>query len=150
MKVNLDLIGRALIGKIGKLVFYKYKKSDVLLARAWVKPRRTINNDNLSSISTNLSSCYNTATVDYRNDLINYATQLNLATVGENCIYNAYNCFVKMMYAMNRLYPAIDLKTITADDIVFYELPAISVRMAVENDLLPRVRYIDGLGHEIV
>ncbi len=150
MRVNLDTIARTLVGKIGKLVFYRYRKSDVLLARAWVKPRLTANNTTMGSRSANLALCYKGTSEDYRNDLLKYATQLNLETMGNNCYYHPYNVFLKMMYAMKRVFTNIDLITITPEVIVLENLPVQTVKMAIENELLPEVKYIDELSHEIV
>jgi hypothetical protein len=150
MKVQLDLITKALIGKVGKLVFYLIPKSNVLLARAYKKPKYNITNKNLGQKSTNLSRFYHSVSAGYHADLVYYATQLNVATVGQPCVYNAYNVFVKMMYSLKQLYPEIDLKTITPQQVIDDGLPIVTLCQAVENEVLPTVPNYDVLVHGIV
>ncbi len=149
MKVKLDLIGKALIGRVGKLVFYLVPKSNVLMARRYTKPRKNKTHKNLGQKSSNISRLYHSVSSGYHDDLVYYATQLNVKTVGEPCVYNSYNVFTKMMYSLKRLHPEIDLKTITIQYIIDNSLPITTIEQAVENEILPIVSNYEVLVHEI-
>ncbi len=150
MRVQLDTITRALVGKIGKLVFYRYRKSDVLIARAYKRRKIDHTNITLKNQSQNLSRLYHSTSDAYRIDLMDYATNRNLETVGEKCIYNAYNVFTIMMYKLKKLHPEIDLKTIDITYIIDNALPIRTISEAVENELLPKVTRYQSLDSWIV
>ncbi len=139
MKVNLDLIAKTLNGRVGKLVFYYYPQSDALIARTYVKPRKNKNNSNFSLKTKNLSKFYKNCTDSYKSDIKHYSNRLNNIRVGEGIIYNGYNVFIKMMHNLHKAYPEVDLKTITPEYVVALNLPVITIKMAVENELLPAV-----------
>ncbi len=150
MKVNLDLIGKALIGRIGKLVFYRFKKSNVLIARAYKKPRLTQNNFDLRTKAKNLGVFYHNVSDGYKRDLRNYATNLNNETIGDSCIYNMYNVFIKMMYGLKRIYPEVDLKTITPEIVIEEGYPVDTISHAVDACTLPEVKFSNEFTNPII
>ena len=60
-----------------------------------------------------------------------------------------YNLYIKMLFAMQKALPGIDLATITIEQIYAEQLPCISVKAAVEAGLLPRVKGYEHYGKQI-
>lgn len=76
---------------------------------------------------------------EYKKDFMVY-TELYRKALGPkaNNILSWYNLFVRMMWQIQKQYQ-IDLSQITMNKIYAYELPCISIKTAVEAELLPIV-----------
>ncbi len=55
-----------------------------------------------------------------------------------------------MMNKLHKAYPEVDLKTLTPEDVVALNLLVITIKMAVESELLPAIEEISDLIHPIL
>ena len=64
-------------------------------------------------------------------------------------VYAWNNLYIKLLYAMVRAIPGIDLKTLTRQQIYDDSLPCISVKVAVQAGLLPIVKGYQHFDHQL-
>ena len=150
MKLSLLPFITGLSGRLGKLVFCIEKKSGACWSRIYVKPELTENNHEFGSASKNLSNIYHQASEGYIEDLRNYSDRYNLNSDKISRGLKAYTSFTKMMYALKRTHPAVDLRTLSLEEIMEEDLPVRSVKEAVDNELLPAVKRYEELNCSIV
>jgi hypothetical protein len=94
--------------------------------------------------STNIGRFYHAISSGYLSDLKNYSDRLNLIIMGHGSRYNANSTLIKLLYALARAVPSVDLCTLTPEEVVESELPIRTVREAIENGLIPIVpRYLE-------
>ncbi|MCB5224719.1 MAG: hypothetical protein RBT36_07140 [Desulfobulbus sp.] len=125
-------------GKCDGLIYYYNPRINRIVVRSYAKPRETANNRRFSAIATNLRALEPSDA--YKNDLSVYADTYSRKT--HRCgptLANWYNVYVKVMYAMAKANPAIDLVSLTRADIEDGALPCRSVKQAVEAGLLEPV-----------
>jgi hypothetical protein len=139
MKVKYMKGFKALTGKLDEMVYCLEKKSGACWAREYVVPELTENNQNMASRSANLSNFYKAVSSGYLHDLKDYCDRYNLMTVGRGGRCNSSSLVIKMMYALKKEIPSLDLATITPAGVVAAELPVRSLCEAVENGILPIV-----------
>jgi len=142
MKVLFKNMIQAYTGKCDGLVYYYNRRLNRMCVREYVKPRATAQHSQFAAISSNLKALNLSAA--YKQDLSDY-TELYIRRNDNHKlpVSNWYNVFMMLMWALSRKY-AIDLKTITRQQIYDESLPCISVKDAVDAGLLPMVR-----GYEI-
>jgi len=131
-------------------VYCQDKKTGVVWVREYVEPEITDHNHYIGSVSKNLGVFFKSVSVGYMQDLRDYADRYNLMTLGEAGRATAYALLYKMMYALKKEMPTIDLMTITPADVVADDLPVKTIRDAVESGLLPEVDRWEGLGNTIL
>jgi hypothetical protein len=108
------------------------------------KPKHKIHNGNskFSSVSRSLKQLC--PSQEYISDFKAYLKLYNRLPAHREAPLPVWNnLWVKMMWSMQRIY-AIDLATITRQQIVDNNLPCISVKAAVEAGLLPKVAGWEG------
>jgi hypothetical protein len=77
----------------------------------------------------------------YKDDLTWYLELYNQLKQNKfTPVHSWNNLFIKLLFAMAKQYPDIDLSTITRDDIISRELPCMSVNRAIDAGLLPEVK----------
>ena len=137
-------------GRLDDLVFCVDKKTGVVWVRDYVVPERTEQNTRMGLTAKNLGVFKNTVSSGYFADLKDYSDRYNLSTLGESGRLNCFSALNKMMYALKRAYPSIDLTTITPQFVIDNDLPIKTIAEAVENKLLPAVKRYEELVNTIV
>ncbi|MBN2828907.1 MAG: hypothetical protein JXR56_01150 [Candidatus Cloacimonetes bacterium] len=150
MKVVLSYPFLTLKGTRAKSVYYHSKNSYCVTMREYVVPTPTENNEHFGSKSANLGAFYRGVEADYHYDLSNYARSYNIEYMDPYCYYQAYSVFIRMMSALGKAYPEIDLKTITPAEVVSQGLPVVTLAEAIEAGLLPVVPDYRYLNHPIL
>ncbi len=150
MKIKYMKGFKAFSGKMDELVYCVEKSSGAVWAREYVLPRLTENNRNMGLRSSNLSRFYLSVSPGYKQDLEDYSDRLNLLTVGTGHRCNASALVNKIMYALKRKLPELDLTTITPTQVMQIGLPVRTVREAVEAGLIPIVPRYDELENLII
>ncbi len=150
MKIKLACWIKSVSGKLDDLVFCVDKKTGNVWVRDYVVPARTAQNTLMGLVSKNLAVYKQNVSAGYFSDLEDYSDKYNLATLGQPGRLNSASTLNKMMYALKRAYPAIDLVTITPQYVVDHSLPIRTIAEAIENNLLPQVPRYDELVHLIV
>jgi len=138
MKVKFQYGLAGYTGKADGLIYCYNRKSGKVFTRRKVQPKITAHNHKTGSIMANLHSLQ--PSTGFKNDLRLYSLRYNgLSENAEKNVYSWVNMYLKMMYRLAKLYPEIDLMTITRDYIYANDLPCISVKRAVEAGMLPPV-----------
>ncbi|PKN80124.1 MAG: hypothetical protein CVU48_03060 [Candidatus Cloacimonetes bacterium HGW-Cloacimonetes-1] len=138
MKVNFQYGLAGYTGKADGLVFCYSRALGRVYARHNTYPRLTPENDRVRDITSALFAVKPTAA--YCNDLRFYLHPYNaLRKNHERPVRSWSALYLKLMYNMAKLDLAIDLRTITREEIYALNLPCISVKNAVESGLLPAV-----------
>jgi len=147
MKVIFKNMIQAYSGKCDGLVYYYNRRLGRMCVREYVKPKTTVQHGNFAAISSNLKAL--NLSEGYKQDLKDY-TELYIRRHDNHklSVSNWYNIFMMLMWAMSREY-AIDLKTITRTQIYEQELPCISVKTAVEAELIPYVKNYESLDNPL-
>ena len=138
MKVKFQYGLAGYTGKADGLIYCYNRKSGKVYARRKVQPKITAHNHKTGSITANLHSLQ--PSTGFKNDLLLYSLRYNsLPENAEKNMYSWVNMYLKMMYRLAKMYPEIDLSTITREYIYENNLPCISVKRAVEAGILPPV-----------
>jgi hypothetical protein len=103
-----------------------------------VSPTLVEHHHRLGSITANLHSLKPSDA--YKDDMRIYLFRYNNLRGYENRQIRSWvNLYLKLMRDMAKQHPELDLRTITREDIYTHDLPCISVKKAIEADLLPQV-----------
>ena len=123
-------------GKVDNLVFYWNNRLGRTVCREYVRPEPTAQHARFGAIARNLQAL--DISPGYIQDLKVYVDLWNTRSRNVDKPYaNWLNVFYKIMYALARSNPAIDLATLTRDEIYNNSYPCISVSEAIEADLIP-------------
>lgn len=146
MKVSFQYGLAGYTGKANGLVFCYNWRSGKVYARTNTRPKIGEQNHKLGSITANLHSLK--PSTGYIYDLRIYLIHYNgLPENADKRVYSWVNLYLKMMHNLSKMFPEIDLKTITKDYIYANNLPCLSVYKAVESGLLPEVKDWQILNH---
>lgn len=147
MKVNLKYNMGTYSGTIDDMTYCSYKDGKVCIGRRWVRPRETVQVENLANAATNLALIYREADQAYRDDLKAYAAAYATEkTPRDKIAPSSYALFIKMMYAWQASDPEhVFLDSASIADIESMEAPVQSIAEAVEFGLLPRTSNADTL-----
>lgn len=140
----------ALVGKLDGLVYYNDQVSGEVLVREYVVPVRSSSNDRLGSNSLNLREFYNQCNEDFRRDLTIYATMQNMKVLQTGHRLNSYTMLTKLMYALKKAYPVLDLSTITPAEAVAQGYPIDTVCNAIDAGLIEPVNGYRNLNRNIL
>ena len=125
-------------GKSDDLVFCYNRISGIAYTRKRVYPRLTEENARLGNIAHNIFALKPSEA--YKDDLRLYLLRYNgLKQNRYKRLRSWVNLYNLLMANMAKLYPEIDLKTITREQICQDNLPCINVKRAVETGILPPV-----------
>jgi hypothetical protein len=139
MKVRFRTYWKGITGKVDDKVFYYHPGLKQTLARSITQPCRNPSASRLKQVMANLRLINPSAA--YRQDLKDYAILYNNLKVNRSkAAANWMNLYMKMLYAMAKATPGLDLAELTREQIYAQALPCLSVKTAVEADLLPWVR----------
>ena len=148
MKVRMHPRPTGLSGKMGDLVYCYYKREGLVIARHYVYPTLTEHNGKIGSVNENL---HKLAPSDgFKRDARSYVWHYNSTKEGGLKPLRTWtNLFVRLMYAMAKANPALDLRTLTREQIYEQNLPCITIKRAVEAGLLPKVYEWETLDKEM-
>lgn len=144
MKVTFKGAIGSYSGYYDQMVFSPTPNKLGSIARKWVKPKATPQQDVLRTISTNLKIVWTAADPAYKQDFKDYAGKLNVGMSSSHEVYtaftNGYAEFVRMMYAWQKFDEAhVFLQSVKVEDILSMEAPVISVLGAITAGLLVNV-----------
>lgn len=126
-------------GKLDGLVYCYHKQSNEIYARKFTKAERNPSAERLKLVMANLKLI--NPSPGYRQNFKDYLIQYNkLSSNQGKAIVNWASIYIKMLYAMAKADPAIDLATLSREQIYDQNLPCITVKAAIEAGLIPRVR----------
>jgi hypothetical protein len=139
MKVTFKNMVQGYTGRADDTIFVRDRQTGNIYMRSY--PHREVMPHNLTFKEMMRNFHFLKPSPSYREDLQMYVELYNALPINKYTPVRAWNnLFMKLMYAMAKSDPAIDLKTITRQQIYDNDLPCISVAKAVEAGLLPMVR----------
>ncbi len=147
MKVIFKNMIQAYSGKCDGLVYYYNRRLGRMCVREYVKPKRTAQQNSFAAASSNLKAL--NLSEGYKQDLKDY-TELYIRRRDNRKlpVSNWYNLFMMLMWKLAEDY-SLDLKYITRTQIYEQDLPCISVKRAVEEELIPPVQDYERLDNQI-
>ncbi|HHV36401.1 MAG TPA: hypothetical protein GXX77_00975 [Candidatus Cloacimonetes bacterium] len=134
-------------GTIDGLTYASYKDGQVCIARRYVKPRATEQNEEMASVSTNLSKIYNECSEEFKADLKTYSHLYATRHVAKDKLPpSSYAIYVKMMYAfLKHNSDHVGLDSIVLDDLIDLYPEVTSIKNAVNKRYLPKVNGYEAL-----
>ena len=134
-------------GKVDEAVFYYHPRLKLTLMRRFPKMPHQEMNDKYGAIAKKRKKIKPSA--NYKENFKTYTALLRDAD-SSVLVASWYNLYVKMMWALQRKYPeTVNLETLTREQIYEQNLPCKTVKMAVEDRLLPVVTGYETLMAEI-
>jgi hypothetical protein len=116
--------------------------------RKYVKPDNAANTNRTKIIMANLQLILPSNL--YKADFKRYANDYrNLKEGKDNPIASWYNLYIKMLFAMQKSLPEVNLETLNRVQIYDQNLPCKSVCAAIEAGLFPPVENYQGYNQEI-
>ncbi|HOD17937.1 MAG TPA: hypothetical protein PLF50_01045 [Candidatus Cloacimonadota bacterium] len=138
MKVRLPKQGNSYIGKSENAVYYYHPRLQMCLARRYVVPKNEKNTERTKAIMANLKQIE--PSDEYKRDFQDYWIAYNMQPEqSEKQALSWYNLYIKMMFAMQKKVPGVNLATLTREQIYAENLPCKTVYAAIEAGLLPPV-----------
>ena len=148
MKVKLEVRPNGLSGKIGDLVYCYDRRTGSIIARHYVYPNITEHNRKVGSTCANLYSIQ--PSTGFKENLYFYLDRYNGLKENRNSSARSWsNLYLKMMYALAKSDPSVDLRSITREEIYSRDLPCISLKRAIAAGLLPQVHGWEEFDKEI-
>ncbi len=148
MKTTFKYNLQGLIGKMDDKIFYYHSGKREVYVRSYVKPKSNPAALRMRSVMLNLRLIQPSAA--YVRDLKDYLILYNRLPENKNAqVITWMNLYLKIMFGMQRIFPEVDLATLTREQIFLSHLPCISVCEAVSAKLLPVVRNYQRLTSEL-
>ncbi len=130
------------------LVYCSYRNGELIIARRYVYPKLSEQNSSFAARNKNLFQLK--PSDGYKADCQAYIRAYLSTPEGQDQAMRSWNnLYVKLMSALGKKYPHINLNTLTRDEIFAQQLPCISIKRAVEAGLLPRVKGWNKLSNEM-
>jgi len=137
MKAILKNLMLAYSGKCDGLIFYYHPRLNRIIARRMPMRKTDANNRHFGEVASNLGRI--ALNDDYKWDFKTYTELLRQSGGEQYANYISWNnLYAKMMWAMAKDF-GIDLKTLTKTEIYERVLPCITVKSAIDAQLLPVV-----------
>ncbi|HNX00495.1 MAG TPA: hypothetical protein PLE74_02560 [Candidatus Cloacimonadota bacterium] len=152
MKVKLNHSVGSFSGhfKADKLIYWTVKRTGLCFGRAYAEPKLVENHHRFGQVNNNLTNFYHNISPDYKRDLAAYTAFYKTEFVGMgDRVPTVFGFYKKMMYALGKRFPEIDLATLTIEDVVMREYPIVTIAEAMKSDLLPKVDTYGELGNKI-
>lgn len=133
-----------------KLVYCSYNDGEIIVARTYVENQLTENNHKVGRITINLHLLYNDLSAEYRRDLSTYC--LILQTKKHNCgkiHLRSWGLFSKMMWALKKIFPEIDLSLISKTEIGTNLYPVNTIAQAMNSGLIESFPEAADLDHQM-
>jgi hypothetical protein len=138
MKVHYKKAICGYSGTTDEAVYYYHPQLNLSLVREYVRPKDSSATDRIKAVMANLKLIQPSA--GYKQNLKDYLLQYNrLKDYQHKPMLTWNNLFVKMMFALEKAFPEVDLTTLARTQITELDLPCHSVKSAVEAGLLPEV-----------
>ena len=134
-------------GKLDGLVLYYDRLSDETFARRYVYPRLTDENERIGSISRQIFAL--APSEAYQSDLKLYRTMYNALPGTTSPLRSWASLYTLLMYRLANAMPQINLRTITREEVYENDYPCISIKKAVQSELLPEVPGWENLDKEL-
>ena len=139
MKVRYTDGMGVLSGKFKEIVYCHSCKYGYTYARRKVYPTLSEVNAAIGGKSANLWRLEPSG--GYKGDLRSYVAAHDMMRKNYRTPLRAWTClYIKLMYALERSCPGVDLRTLTRQEIYDQSLPCISIKKAVEAGLLSPVK----------
>lgn len=141
MKVKFKYGIRTYSGTLDEMTYGSYRNGKVCIGRTYVYPKLTDNNALRGNITKNLAKLWNLASGEYREDFKDYSRRYgSLKTAQRKLVPTGFAFFMKAMSAWAKDEdPALDLSTLTAEDMDNVGTKVSSVAECVENGYLVSV-----------
>jgi hypothetical protein len=147
MKVLFKHLIQGYTGKADDIILYYDRRFNKIIARVNVPVKLTQKHRDFGETAKNLKRL--NLSEAYKQDFKTYTDLYSRLRVNyEHPVSNWYNLFIRMMHQMSAEL-GIDLKTITRNQIETDALPCLTVKDAIEANLLPRVRNYEHLDHPL-
>lgn len=138
MKATFEYGFRGMSGKRDDSIFYYHSKRQVCLVRAKPKFEPNARTEKMKIIMKNLSLL--NPSQEYKQDFIDYLDDYNsLKENRGNQLISWSNLYMKVLYKMAKVNPAVNLQTLSREQIYSDNLPCKSVKDAINAGLLPMV-----------
>lgn len=130
------------------LVYCSYRNGELIIARRYVYPKLSEQNSSFAARDKNLFKLK--PSDGYKANCRAYLRgYINTAPGQEKPILSWNNLYVKLMSALAKQYPGINLCTLTREEIFAKQLPCITIKKAVEAGLLHKVKGWSKLSNEM-
>ena len=144
MKVHYKKAMCGYSGTSDDAVYYYHPRLELSLVREYVKPKGSSSNVRIKAVMANLKLIQ--PSEGFKQNFKDYLIRYNDLKDNQNKLMLTWNnLYLKMLYAMEKVYPEVDLTTLTREQIYVQGLPCQSVKTAVEACLLPFVRGYESL-----
>ncbi len=138
MKATFKSYMHGYTGKLDGIVYYYHPIKQICMGRRYVKPQESTANIRLRAVMANLKLLQ--PSEGYINDIKHYIFRYNDKQPSKkNLLISWNNLFVKLMFAMVKANPNVDLATLSREQVFAQDLPCQSVKKAVDAGLLPAV-----------
>ncbi|HOD17544.1 MAG TPA: hypothetical protein PKJ14_02730 [Candidatus Cloacimonadota bacterium] len=127
-----------LTGRMDDLILYYRRDLEQILAKKYTKPAHNPNADRLKAVMANLKTLQPSAGYiqNFKDYLIRYN---NLPASKNKHMVTWNNLWLKVIYAMAKSIPGLDLMTLSREQIYSENLPCKTLCSAIEAGLLPKV-----------
>lgn len=151
MKVKFKYGIRTFSGTIDEMTYGSYRKGKVCIGRGWVLPKSTPQNTEMGAVASNLADLWGGASNGYKADFKTYSSKNEMENTPNNKLgATGYALFIKALYAWAKdTTPAVDLKTVTIEDISTLGDKVASVADCVDNGYLKAVEGYQALDETI-
>ena len=148
MRVSYNGGMGVLSGKYKEIVYCYSRKYGHTYACRRIYPTLTGVNEAIGSKSANIWRL--NPSEAYKADSRKYVEAHDQMRKNYNDPLRAWSClYIKLMYALERMYPGVDLRTLTRQYIYDNDLPCISIQKAVQAGLLIPVKGWEDMTSEI-
>lgn len=138
MKVQFKNTQCGFCGTADDMVYYYHPKLMLNLARLYVVPTASDSNIRTKLVMANLKQI--NPSESFKQNCRDYICRYNkLKGYQAKPLFTWSNLYLKLMFALQKDNPDIDLTTLSREQIYAQDLPCISIRRAVEAGLLPKV-----------
>lgn len=151
MKTTFEWPIRTFSGTRDKTTFMSMYDDYICIARRWVLPEVTPQQDTMRAIAQNLRVVWATANDLYKADFKTYGKKYKQEKLRPWVFPpRAYSIFINLMYAWRDSDPThVDLKMVTVADIVALDAPVRTIQRSVEEQFLVPVSDYSTLDHDI-
>lgn len=148
MKVNFKHMVQGYTGRADDAIYVMDRQTGRIYIRSYPQRKVMPGNTAFAEVMANLRSLK--PSFAYKEDMQMYVELYNALPANKYNPVKAWNnLFMKLMYAMARTSPDIDLKTLSKQEIYDRDLPCRSVCRAVDSGLLPVVRGYERFGNQL-
>lgn len=135
-------------GKLDGLVYYYHPRLKRSLVRSYVVPNNKPNTDRTKAIMANLKLIQPSDA--YKQNFKDYLYAYNEMKENQHQpMLSWYNLYIRMLFALQKQYPSVNLLTLSRAQIYAENLPCKTVRAAIEEGLLPIIKNYERLTKEI-